>query len=64
VTSPSPRHAGAHPVRSTKRYVIPFAAQVQAVRGVADGLPITDFLRESAIAVVWLGLAFALAANR
>jgi ABC-2 type transport system permease protein len=48
-------------VRDVVVYVIPFAAPVQAVRGVVDGLPITEFLRQSAIALVWLGGAFALA---
>jgi ABC-2 type transport system permease protein len=42
-------------------YVIPFAAPVDAIRGLVDGLPITEFLRQSAIAVTWLGVAFALA---
>ena len=37
------------------------AAPVEAIRGVVDGLPITDFLRQSAIALAWLGGAFALA---
>jgi len=48
-------------VRDAVIYVIPFAASVEAVRGVVDGLPITDFLRQSAIALVWLGIAFGLA---
>ena len=48
-------------VRDAVIYVIPFAAPVEAVRGVVDGLPITDFLRQSAIALAWLGGAFVLA---
>jgi ABC-type multidrug transport system permease subunit len=48
-------------VRDVVVYAIPFAAPVQAVRGVVDGLPITEFLRQGAIALVWLGAAFALA---
>lgn len=45
-------------------YVIPFAAVVEAIRGVVEGLPITDFLRQGAIALVWLGVAFGLAAHK
>lgn len=47
--------------RDAAVYVIPFAAAVEAIRGVVDGLPITEFLRQGAIAVAWLGAAFALA---
>lgn len=50
-------------VRDAVIYVIPFAAPVEAVRGVIDGLPITDFLRQSAIALAWLGIAFGLAGH-
>jgi ABC-type polysaccharide/polyol phosphate export permease len=48
-------------VRDAVLYVIPFAAVVDAVRGVADGLPITDYLPQVATAVVWMSAAFALA---
>lgn len=34
-------------VRDIVIYAIPFAAPVQAIRGVVDGLPITEFLREA-----------------
>jgi ABC-type polysaccharide/polyol phosphate export permease len=50
-------------VRDAAVYLIPFAAIVEAIRGVVEGLPITDFLRQSAIAVVWLGVAFGLASR-
>lgn len=50
-------------VRDAVIYVIPFAAPVEAIRGVVDGQPITDFLRESAIALAWLGIAFGLAGH-
>ena len=53
-----------HAVREAVIYVVPYASVVDAVRGVVDGLPITDFGRESAIAVVWLGAAFALAIRK
>jgi ABC-2 type transport system permease protein len=48
-------------VRDAVVYLIPFAAPVEAVRGVVDGQPIAEFLRQSAIALLWLGVAFALA---
>jgi ABC-2 type transport system permease protein len=50
--------------RDAAVYLIPFAAIVEAIRGVVDGLPITDFLRQSAIALVWLGVAFRLASRK
>ena len=50
-------------VRDVVVYVIPFAAPVEAIRGVVDGLPITEFVRQSAIALVWLGVAFGLASR-
>lgn len=49
------------PVRDAVIYAIPFAAPVEAIRGLVDGLPITEFLRQTAIAIAWLGAAFALA---
>jgi ABC-type polysaccharide/polyol phosphate export permease len=51
-------------VRDAVIYAIPFAAPIEAIRGVVDGLPITEFLRQSAIAVAWLAGAFSLAASR
>ena len=42
-------------------YVIPFAAPVQAVRGVVAGAPITDFGKDVLISLAWLGIAFLLA---
>ncbi|MGH2989989.1 MAG: ABC transporter permease [Solirubrobacterales bacterium] len=50
--------------RDAAIYLIPFAAIVEAIRGVVDGLPITDFLRQGAIALVWLGIAFGLATRK
>lgn len=50
-----------HAVRDIVIYAIPFAAPVQAIRGVVDGTPITDFPRQAAMALVWLGAAFVLA---
>lgn len=44
-------------------YLIPFAAVVEAFRGVVDGHPITDYARQILIALGWLGLAFALASH-
>jgi ABC-2 type transport system permease protein len=44
-------------------YVIPFAAVVEAFRGVVDGHPITDHGRQILIALGWLALAFWLAAR-
>ncbi|MGH2946248.1 MAG: ABC transporter permease [Solirubrobacteraceae bacterium] len=48
-------------VRDAVLYVIPFAAVVDAVRGVVDGLPITDHLPQAATALAWTGAAFGLA---
>lgn len=52
-----------HAVRDVVIYAIPFAAPVQAIRGVVDGLPITQFPRQSAIALVWLAATFVMAAR-
>lgn len=48
-------------IRDAAIYAIPFAAVVDTVRGVIDGLPITDFLPQAAAALAWMGAAFALA---
>jgi hypothetical protein len=48
-------------VRDAVIYAIPFAAVVDAFRGMVDGLPITDFIPQAATALAWLGAAFGLA---
>ncbi len=42
-------------------YVVPFAAMVEAFRGVVDGQPIGDYVRQILISLGWLALAFGLA---
>jgi ABC-2 type transport system permease protein len=44
-------------------YVVPFAAVIEAFRGVVAGAPITDFGSEILAALAWLGVAFALASR-
>jgi ABC-2 type transport system permease protein len=44
-------------------YVIPFAAPIEAFRGVVAGSPITDFGPETLAAIAWLTAAFALASR-
>ena len=50
-------------VRDAALYVIPFAAVVDAVRGMVDGLPITDFGPQAAAALAWMVAAFELAVH-
>ena len=48
-------------VRDIALYAIPFAPVVDAVRGVVDGVPITDYLPQAAAALAWMSAAFGLA---